>query len=377
VSNFFIDNCTIYNTSSLTFYLKNISDNKFIENNKSHMEFLIDSYSGATVKTYNSEANTNNVTICIFPNYLNVTSNVRVDYKSEGSNTFSYRANSTILDNVTDYVTLYVTSETQLVVLHVTDNFGTRLTGVVIDVLQYDVGTNTFNVSSIVTTDWNGDAFAYMNLYDTWYNFLLTYQGRLVLDTGITKVTSTTVNFVVSLTSDAYDAAVSPLGIYSTLVFDNTTKYFYYTWDALSETINESCLLVEQHTLNSITEINYSCSTSQSGSILLGIGPNSSLSGTYVAKGLVVISGETSILRSLSVNFEYVWKKFGGDGLLVTFMIVVALVMIGLWNISVAAILGTLGLTVSSLLGFIHIPGYLLVLLAVITIIFIMRMNKE
>ncbi len=374
VSDFFIDNCTIAETYAINFSLVNISSGAYLNG---VMELYFNYHSGETYKNYSISVTHGNQTICIFPNSAEIYSDIHIDYSVGGSNTFTYISNGTLLDNITDKVNLYVTDDTTLVTFSVKDSDNTEISGAQIKVLEWDVGTGTFRLASQLETDFAGKAYGYLNLDDTWYKFIITYQGAVVLETDPTKVTSTTVNFIINLASDYYDEAVSPIGIYAAITFDNASRCFTCSYDSLGGYGDEICLKIERQSLNGIYQINQTCTTSDSGAILRCIGAEAVNTSTYVGTCFITIDENPLIVAIKSISFDYAYKLFDKDGVFASFLIISTITMIGLWNMAVAIILMLLGFVTVTSLGFFSLSKIWLTTLVILGGFAIWRMNRK
>lgn len=372
----FIDNCTSYTNQSLRFRFLNGTNYSSVQATiNAHFSYYNDELGGITTKNYSFSTVDNETYICKYPENVTVFTDIHIDYTTDGTSIFTYKANRTMLGNTTQTIDLHISDSTTLTTFTVKDTTDTELEGAYIKILKWDVGNNEFKLVSQLETDFNGEALGHVNQYDTWYKFMITYNGKLVLDTEPTKVTSDTVNFVVNLEADFYSQGLTGSGMYATLTFDNTSKFFTFTWDDLGTNIDKACLVIEKHTINGITNVNSSCSStpSPSGSIVLGIGDDVGTN-TYIAKAYV--NNANTIVRTLEKSFADTWRKFGTEGVWVTFLFVLTLTMIGVWNIAVAILLAIVGIITANVLGFMYMQVAWVLAIAVIGIIVIIRINR-
>lgn len=372
VYNFFLDNCSAFQTFALNTTVRNITTNEKIT---ATIEARIDySYQDIT-KNFSTNKVVSDLDFCIYPPFINLETDVLIDYtKTETTFTYSYIGS---LNNITLVQDLFITDTTEQVTFTVTDSEDSPLQDVIITVLEWDVGTNTFLTSQVLNTNFEGEAIGNLRLYDTWYKFILEYQGNIVLETDVTKISTTSYNFVINLETDYYEEATTPSGIYATLTFENSTKYFTFTWSDVSNLVNKTCLEIQRQTINSITTVNYTCSTETTGSIILGIGENVSTN-TYIANGYVLIDDTLHLLRTLSVSFDYKYKEYGLDGVFVAFLIIGFMAFLG-FTISIATgvIMITLGVVMTIIIGFLHISYTWLMTLIIIGLIIIFRTNRS
>jgi len=374
VLNIGIDNCSTYTTQALNYSIRNESDNSlfsgdvdaafrvWVNNANSYKAFNLSWHSGETFG------------VCINPSGLNVSYYTQLEYVANGQ-TKTYYINDANLDNVTNFIDLYIADGTTQVTFTVIDENDNIVEGAFINVLSYDLGTDSFKTTEIIETDSNGKAVASIILNTQFYKFLITLNDEVVLSTSPTKITSTTQTFQILLGTDYLSTFTTFNNVACSMSFDNASKGFSYTFIDSTSTAVSACLEIVRSTLNSETVINSSCIDSAAGTINMFINEDTQ-DYTYYARGLVDIDGNEFICADRSVSFEDTYKKFGTEGIMGTFLLVVALVAIGLWSPIVAALLATVALIISWFLGFFFLTPGVLIVYVILSIVFMMRINK-
>lgn len=372
-TSFSFDDCTINGFQVLNFTTYNMTNNLQINTS---INYNFDYYVGIYHKNYStSSLSTASKLFCINQDIgSSFKADITIEYGVNGGYNFNYITSATTLTIPVQNISLYITDDTTLAKFTVTDNTGTKIENVYISILKWDIATSTFKLQNQLKTDLNGEALGYITLYNTWYKFILTYGGVVYLDTEPAKVSSTTVNFVINFASDYYETGTTSLNMYSVLAFSNTSHVFTNTYANKPTTATQVCMEVQQQSLNGVIDVGTTCDTAVSGSLLISLigDPN----GTYTADSYTVIDSKNIQLRTLSVDFDTTWRQFGMMGVFVSFLLIVSVVMIGLWNIAAAILFMTIGFIVTNIMGLIHIQLMWIVTLIALAIIAIVRINK-
>jgi len=122
-----------------------------------------------------------NYAFCIAPAYANFTTNAVISYYKAGYDRREYYLNDYSITNTTQNISLYLTSSatTDIFTITVIDENQDPVSNANINVLQWDIGTNTFyKIGDIVTTQ-DGTGIINLRLYDTWYKYQVLYDGTL------------------------------------------------------------------------------------------------------------------------------------------------------------------------------------------------------
>jgi len=374
VLNLGIDNCSVFTTKAINYSIVNeTSDALLIGSASANFKIWIDSSSN--YKQVNlSWTDASTMGVCIQPASLNLTYYSQMEYIVDGQ-TKTYYIDGANLDNVTNYINLYISDEAELVTFTVIDENDNTLSNIVINVLSYDLGTDSYKTTEVIKTDSNGKALANIVLDTQFYKFLLQSDGTVVLETEPTKITSTTQTFQINLGDDYLNTYTSVNDMTCSMEFHNASKAFTYTFSDSSNTEVYGCLEIVRSSLNAETVINTSCLSSAAGTINLYIDEAVS-DYTYYARGLVTTEGETFICADSSVSFNDTYKKFGREGIMATFLLVIALVTIGLWNPVVAVLLATVSLIASVFMGFFFLTPAILITYVILAGLIMFRMKQ-
>jgi hypothetical protein len=227
--------------------------------------------SGSITKEYNYEL-ASGINQSQFVFCLNATGNVNYDttisYLASG-----YDRREHIIDNgiinisSPQNIALYLgaTADTDVVTIIVKDQNYNPLNNALVSVQEWNVGTNTYSNIGMLTTNNDGEGIINLELYNTWYRAVVTYEDNIVEVTDVQKLSSTDWPITVSLTTE------NPYELFDTishgLVFDNATNITTFTWLDNEGYVNQGCLVIKNATMYGYREISTECISTVSGTI--------------------------------------------------------------------------------------------------------------
>lgn len=373
-----VDNCTDFEMRAVNFSVL-LENNETLINSNIAGFFDVWVSDSSNARSFNLTWNgvTNDAGICIFPNWTSFRADAQIEYQ-DVDETFAkktyYFTNAT-LDNQTDLVSLFLTNGTSLVTFNVVDENDDAVQDVIIKVLSYDLTTDSFETTEILKTDSDGTALGQLILNTQWYQFILEFEGKVVLLTEPTKLTSTTRTFRINLVSDYFANYDVFLGATTSLTFNNATNRFRYTYSDPSGNVRQGCLRLVRRSVNGDSEVNQSCTSSAASTIILTI-PSPVGSNLYIGTGSVGIN-PTFVTDVLEHSFDQAWRQFGLAGVFVSLLIVLALALAGLPSFIISIVLAVVGLVFVNMLGFYHLNWSILVGLVISAGIFVYRTKQN
>ena len=328
VDKILIDNCSTYTTRAFNFTVRNETSNALVSATTAGYFELWNTARGSFTSFNLTWTGVNKGSICISPSTANYSVYSQIEYSATGFNSKTYYLTDTRLNNITQTATFYLTSGTTAVTFNVKDQDDVAVEDVYINILKYDLATNSYVTSEIIKTDQEGSAIGNVVLTTQWYKFLLMYNNVAVLETEPVKLTTVTRNFRINLLDDFITGYNANKNVTRSLTFTNSTGNFIYTFVNPTGTDVTACLSVYQRVVLGDIPINETCLTSPSGTILINIG--SDRSGIYVATGTV--SASPAVFDALIVDYAEAYKQWGQSGVFAAFLVRVTLLMIGAWN---------------------------------------------
>lgn len=287
-----------------------------------------------------------------------------------------YLANATI-SNVTSYLDLYFVPNATSVTFSVTDQDDNTVEDVYISILKYSFPTNSYITTQVIKTDSFGEAAGNIILNSQWYKFMLVYDGIIKLETDPVKIASDSRNFRIDLLTDFFELYETLDAVSTNLIFTNSTRNFAYTFLNTEGTRVTACLDVIERTTIADVAINSSCVDSAGGTILLNIGSAAETVGrTYIATGSIKVN-PTWITDIKIASFEDGYKKYGKDGIFLSFLVRLTLALMGIWNPIVAIILLVLADIGMVAMGLYHLEWPTMIVYIILAGITMWRVNKN
>lgn len=377
-----LDDCTFPGFPTINFTVRNLSTDKQLV---ADMEFLFDyertdDAGNLISRNFSNAVKSNSTKYCITPNSTSFIADITGIY-TVGGVEYSYSTENTNLSNTTKFVNLYVSSGTEQVTMNVKDLGGNNIEGAIIRILEFDIGTNTFTQVESVSTDVSGNALANLKLLSTLYVFKVEYLGEIKLTDGPTKVLSATKNFRIDISGgNQWKENSGALSLMEgSIVFNNVTKTFTYTYDDTGQSVSGGCLEVIKHNFSKSVVVGgeRTCTTGTSGVINVVVGSISK--DRYIATGTIELNAIDYILAILEEDFGTTERFFGEDerkvGVFASFMLITAITMIGSFSIPAAITLHIMGFFLAMLFGF-QIGTQAMVTLVILGGILIYRVNS-
>lgn len=377
-SSYGIDNCTnSYNIPSNATAL-NVS---FYDSTDTLYQTLFEFYSNyGPTTTYTSNYSYGNdytnFSICIYPNWANFYTDALITYNGTSYNTYQLN-----LTNNTQQLSLYTQSGTTEVTFTVTDYSDIEIENAYIHVLKWDVAENSYNTVEVLKTDQNGEAVGHIILGAAYYKFIIQYAGETVLIDPATQgviLYTTSRTFRVNIGDAGYlDDFDIYFGAETSLAFNNNTSTFTYTWTDPTSAMHYGCLKVSE-TNQSKTKVLYDgCTESTSATIVFTITPNNG--SRYVATGYFKFDN-IFITDTYEVGYSvgYELYKIGQPSfsLFMAFLVVLAMLLVGLPYPELSAILGSVGLIVTFALGLWNVSIGLVVSLIVVSMFYLYKVRR-
>lgn len=286
---------------------------------------------------------------------------------------YSTRLNTlTMVDSTHQDVNLYMLniSLSTASLLSVVDNLGQSLSGLSVQVLRYDINSNSYVVNQIVTTDSNGQSLIYVTLYSEIYYFIVLRGETVVYTSTPQYLLANTISIVVSSVSGGFQTVLDAAGLSGSLAYDAGVPSVSFSWVDGDGTATQGCLYIYNITRSVRTLFSSTCVATASGSIAPVALVNSS-DAYYAITGVVTKGGVEYTLDSLTEDYRtgLTGETTNKIGLFIMLLIMLVMVVIFFEIPWLACI--TIGITIFlfSLSGFVLIPvvaGVAILLLSIV-----------
>jgi hypothetical protein len=327
----------LFTTNSINFSFRKESDNSLITS-LLYVDLI------GSLLNYNFSTSTGKLYVDLLsPQYYTI------QYGGEGYQQRNYYF--TLLNRSYNEITLYLSS-TPLsnITFRVYDEVNNKVEGVEIRALKYDSVSNSYILTNMGKTNFEGESVLQLRKSDVFYKFALYYNNELKTFTEPTYIYTDLLVFNIIIGSvPVFD---SSLNIQHDLVFNTLTNNCRFDFVNSLGLTNEFCLSSYRISSLSSTLLNTSCVSSSAGSILLYVPPiNGS---TIQCKSYYVLEGETKGLKQI---FHTFLKEVQEQNIWLFLFLILMFVfcMIGVWNIKLAVILTPIPLFLGSILGVINI----------------------
>lgn len=297
-----------------------------------------------------------------------------ITYSASG---YEQRSNVLSVDSVSENVGLYLlnSSDASNVLIGVYNTFTNRVGGAAVYVQKKNLsGTNYFTVDSCVT-DARGECLINLELYDTTYRFLIYYGGFLKLNSNDTKVSQSTLSFIINLQNFNVADLFKIASINGNITNNHYSFTFNYT-DGYS-IISSACLETVKRTGSSLVTTATNCSSTTTGSLTLSF--NNATGDEWIGNGYVVLSSNSRRydLDSDSYVVSDFKSQFGRVGLFYFgFLLLGTMVFSAMYSIVASMVMAGVGVWVLNALGFISIGMSAAVSLLIIIVIYIIAVKN-
>lgn len=280
----------------------------------------------------NSAYNSTSYKFCLTP-FTNTTVHTDADIQFDGAlysiNNHFYR-NAT-LNNITLEQNLYLLNESiaTLTKIKVVNTLQQPQVDRYVNVQIYDIGTGTFKNVAMIKTNQDGEGIVYLNWYDSFYRFIISYQGQTVYSSNSYQVSSTPQTFKIGDTTTFENDKFSSISY--TLIYNNATNNFVLTFNDPTGRISGGCLKVDK----SVSPSNYTtlynqCEHSTSGTLFYNIGTNAT--GRYFATFYAIGSFEVKdIIELLIETSGTIYQQIGNlNGTIMAIILAGTAMIVGL-----------------------------------------------
>lgn len=246
----------------------------------------------------------------------------------------------TLINGSYNQIIIYMsnTSEYTDVTANIIDEIGNGVDGAILKVLRYDVTTNSFKLVEMIRSNSAGQTVIHLKLATVLYQFIIEYQGVVKYTSSANGeyIYSTTLNFPIITGTISGDLFYDTNNIATDLYFDNATNTFTCTYTDGSNLLQTGCLEVREISFRPKYPMQSFCTNSPSGSLFISV--INTTGTTYSATCYGLIDNTTVYFKSLNYGFEK-QNPTSKAGLFIIVLIMMAFAFIGMWNLSVAAIL--------------------------------------
>lgn len=365
------DNCSTYTGRALLFNLLNETDRSPVTNG--NMEAHIWVSNGGITEQYNLTWKGYNNSVCILGNLSTFLADIQIEYTADGYEPETFYADNLNLTNATQSFNLLLSSGTTDVTFTVKDKFDDVVSGVIIELLEYDIGSDVGILTQSIKTNGDGEAVGKVILQDKRYKFILKLNGVVLLETDAVILSLTSYTFRVSLVGNYFENYDYTNNVACGITRNGQT--YEYTFTDPAEQVTQGCLTITLRTPMSDRVINTSCVSGFTGSTSKNA---YTISGSYtiLAQGTYTLGGEEYFCAQTVFVDDSNADLFGNEGIMLTWMIVLSLAMIGIWSPAASIVLTLIAMIAAVISGIFTLSMPALLVLIILGVVSIARINK-
>jgi hypothetical protein len=235
--------------------------------------------------------------------------------------------------------------------MNVIDNGNNQLENAYINVLRYDVDSNSYKLVSTVKTNSEGLAVDYLVKESEFYKFYIYYPlSTLRLETSPSYIYSDTLNFQINLLETAGADFDSAYGVEYDLSFNNASNLFTFDYSDPENTLQTAKLYIYKTTTQGGRElVNSSQSTSTTGTIYATIADFNNDT-AYTATAYLTFTDSDIPVETISYSVSSP-EPFGQYGLFFIWILTFIFAGIGIYKPSLALILTPIPFLLGPIIG--------------------------
>ena len=288
------------------------------------------------------------------------------------------------LNTINLYLLNDSTSVSDRVTLTVFDQDGDFAKDVIVKLQRNYVNSeqSIFITVSMATTNFEGQAKLYVEMYDVFYKLIYEKQdGTIIEVTDPTPFLTTTPTEQVNLVEDPYLSFREYDNVQYNLTFVNSSGVYYarFFYSDNSNLVREGCLSVKRITARDMYDVCYNCTTSSSATISCYI--DTGLEGQFKAVGLIDTNTANSFYPLSTLFFEGLEDvTYGQEAVFFAAIQIGTMVLMGIGSITGSILLLIVGFIAMIAAGFIaHFSlGYIYwLIMAAGIVMFIVSSSKK
>ena len=287
-------------------------------------------------------------------------------------------------DTVTEttFTSLYLlnSSDSTSFIIRVRDSAFAIVEGAVVHIQRYYTGTDSWNTTEIVTTNYEGKSIGHFVVEDVNYRFLVYVNGELELTTGSTKIFCEVSPCTITLTLEGDEEFVEFTNVtdltYS-LVYSTTTEIFTYTYADESTLADGGRFIVIRSAFGNATETTICDTSSSEITAVLTCDISTFSNGTYYAFAYNERTTATTLVDTLIISkARDVIDNLGLDGIVWIAFILIGIIGVGLFKPAIAVVFTIAAVIFASVLGIASIPALSLSAIIIIGLILLWGMKS-
>jgi len=370
-----VNNCTS-GVPSVIFNAKSEENESILSDSTLNYKTIVTYWIGQTLFNYSfTWTNVNYSQLCISPNYSSMNASVELTITKAGlTQRTNFLVNAT-LTNVTQNVTTYMAlNNSQLVNFKVVDAFQNSVSDVYIKIQRYYTSQTAWIDVTTIRSDGLGNAPVWLVPNTEQYKLLLYQNGMLVKTYNPMYITQSTYTLQLTNNGGADNQRIVN-GIYTNCSWNSATLVFSCIASDASGLMSSARLVVLENKLFSASTYCDSTATGSAVTIPCDLHSYTNATSSFNYQFYVTINGVSYLRMADSILGVPSTNSFGLTGVFASFMIFLAVSLIGIWNPGASILLGFISLVVCATTGLLSVPTVGLTSLGVVVAILLYKLR--
>lgn len=326
---------------------------------------------------FDFDANYTSYSICIYPPWAELTTDAMIEYDAGGYTPRNYFLDKAVSSNDTQAVTLYLlpAENATKITVHIQDNYETPLEDYYLLTQKYDIGTNTYKTVDVSKTNYNGDCYPYLELYE-WYRFIVQHDGAVIKSFSPTQIQSTTITLTIN-TLEIGDFLYYE-NLAHSCTYNSVSTVLTCTVSELTGTPVDWNLAVRKRIIMNFYDICDVDATAASASLICNLTASGNATGHFYLYALTAVADGVKLsLESGEIdNGISAGAGYGDFGLIFALIIIITMTLAGNFHPAGSLLGNIIGIIISVMLGFIEIAFSFVLSLVFVAIIFIYKLRS-
>lgn len=320
---------------------------------------------------------------CIYPYFGNYTTAITISLNKDNYSSREYNFEEVVLNNVTQYETLYMLKTINVTLIDVTlvDEYDETISGYYVYAYRYNVGNNSFTLVQSEISDVDGMVEFSLDIESDQYKFeVYNPSGRLVYTRTRSKLIETSYTFRITLGTVTEHTIPDLEDLVYELSLNRGTRNWTLTWSEATDLIYNITLEVTKQNTTGAFQYYNQTSTVGGGTLTYTLNSSNAINGTYVGSVYVYSKGDGQkyYIDGKDLVIKEEWDVFGTETLIMALLFVGTLTLIGISFSAESGLLAlAFGMFLFVVLGFIKLGAGALVGLVAVIIIIIFYIHKK
>lgn len=310
-----------------------------------------------------SDPSTSSLQLCIAPSEETFFLDGTIEYdEATGTNYTSrnYFFQNDTISNVSEDIKLglLLSEDSTSFILKVQDRDILPVANVLIFTQRFYPGEGVFRTVQVSETDDSGRTVGFFETETVDYRFIIKQNGQTVLITNKQKIVGEEVPFTLTFTigedaGSAWENFEDIDDLVSELTFNKSSNVVSFSYADTSDNFTSSRLIVSLVQYNSTSNIDVCDVTSLLSSAILTCDLTGNVTGTYIARAIIIRGSDTSLVEQIQFQIEDFTSATGNLGLLLGFFLILISAFMFKYNEIAGILMVNVTIIITNMMGLI------------------------